>query len=239
MPCATTRIHRADMPRTPSSPSVATPARPASKRVRLSPQLRRQQILDAALIEFSSLGFAGASMSRIARRVGTSKSNIYVHFASKDAIFETLLQDLLAPSVILWLPERTDADLDEAIDNFIDQAYDRMTPKTIAAIRLLLSEGHRLPDLVERWYDSNVLPMRAEQTRRVQRHTAAGNMRGKPLGDYYCLAMAPILYAAASQMVFKPERAKEDLAAIRSAHRDMLRMLLRPDRDAERQETPA
>lgn len=45
-----------------------------NKRVRLAPAVRRQQILEAALVEFTALGFTAASIAKIARRAGISKA---------------------------------------------------------------------------------------------------------------------------------------------------------------------
>ena len=86
------------MTTTKKQKSDTTAPRATKKRIRLTPEIRKQQILDAALIEFSSLGFTAASISKIASRVGTSKANLYVHFANKDEIFETLVREVLVPS---------------------------------------------------------------------------------------------------------------------------------------------
>ena len=50
------------------------------------------RILGAALAEFSQRGYAGASMRRIAARVGVRAPSLYAHFASKEAILEVLLE---------------------------------------------------------------------------------------------------------------------------------------------------
>ncbi|RVT86736.1 TetR family transcriptional regulator [Rhodobacteraceae bacterium CCMM004] len=52
-------------------------------------------ILDAALEVFSAQGFAGATLDQIARQAGLSKPNLLYYFASKEAIYVTLLTDLM------------------------------------------------------------------------------------------------------------------------------------------------
>ncbi len=52
---------------------------------------KRLQILDAALEEFQQLGFAGASMDRIAERAKVSKRTVYNHFESKEALFNAIV----------------------------------------------------------------------------------------------------------------------------------------------------
>jgi AcrR family transcriptional regulator len=69
-------------------------------RKRLALDERRIKILAAATRIFARKGYAGASMSGIATAAGITKPVLYDHFASKDALFETLLRsirdDLLA-----------------------------------------------------------------------------------------------------------------------------------------------
>ena len=51
----------------------------------------RAAILAAATKSFTANGFRGASISDIADAVGVSKSSIYHHFASKDALLHALI----------------------------------------------------------------------------------------------------------------------------------------------------
>src|ERR1700739_458867 len=52
---------------------------------------RRREILDAAFLEFSTRGYAGASMEAIARRARASKETLYAWFENKETLFNTLL----------------------------------------------------------------------------------------------------------------------------------------------------
>lgn len=63
----------------------------AARKVRLLAEGRRQQILSAALAEFSAVGFEGATRDRIAQRTGLARAGLYAHFASKDDLLEALL----------------------------------------------------------------------------------------------------------------------------------------------------
>ena len=69
-------------------------------RKRLTLDQRRTRILAAATRLFARKGYDGASMSGIAPGAGITKPVLYDHFASKEALFETLLRsirdDLLA-----------------------------------------------------------------------------------------------------------------------------------------------
>ena len=52
---------------------------------------RRREILDAAFLEFSKKGYAGASMEAIARRAHASKETLYAWFENKETLLNTLI----------------------------------------------------------------------------------------------------------------------------------------------------
>jgi len=56
---------------------------------------RRQEILDAAFLEFSAKGYAGASMEAIARRARASKETLYAWFENKETLLNTLFASRL------------------------------------------------------------------------------------------------------------------------------------------------
>ncbi|WP_026909818.1 TetR family transcriptional regulator [Patulibacter minatonensis] len=56
----------------------------------------RARILDAAVAEFSALGLAGARIDRIAEAASANKRLIYVHFGSKDGLFDAALDTVLS-----------------------------------------------------------------------------------------------------------------------------------------------
>ncbi|MEO0821867.1 MAG: TetR/AcrR family transcriptional regulator [Pseudomonadota bacterium] len=59
-------------------------------------ECKRAQIIDAAVAEFRELGFAGASMDRVAARANVSKRTVYNHFESKDGLFRAILEIMAA-----------------------------------------------------------------------------------------------------------------------------------------------
>ncbi|GAA4869706.1 TetR/AcrR family transcriptional regulator [Actinomycetospora straminea] len=61
-------------------------------RRRLAPEVRRRQVLDAAVAVFSEEGFHGASMDAVAARAGVSKPLVYAHGGSKDELFAACLR---------------------------------------------------------------------------------------------------------------------------------------------------
>lgn len=72
----------------PPSPAPETPPKD-----RLTDR-KRQAIVQAAIDEFRTHGFAATSMDRIAATAGASKRTVYNHFPSKEALFAEILVQL-------------------------------------------------------------------------------------------------------------------------------------------------
>jgi len=73
--------------RTSSAKSSTDGEKPTAKRVRLTGDARRQQILRAAAKVFSQHGFEGARTKKIADEGGMAEAMIYRHFESKEELF--------------------------------------------------------------------------------------------------------------------------------------------------------
>jgi len=57
----------------------------------------RARILAAASDEFGALGFAAATVDRIARRARVNKAMIYYHFPSKRALYTCIIREVFGP----------------------------------------------------------------------------------------------------------------------------------------------
>ncbi|NLI77213.1 MAG: TetR/AcrR family transcriptional regulator [Candidatus Riflebacteria bacterium] len=68
-----------------------------------------EAIQEAALEAFARLGFAGASMERIAAAAGISTGNIYRYFPGKEALFDALLPDAVVSQVRRLVRRRMEA----------------------------------------------------------------------------------------------------------------------------------
>lgn len=79
---------------------------------------KRQAILETAVQVFREVGFHNASMNVIASRVGGSKSTLYNHFPSKEA----LLLEIIRHVARLQNQERS-AILTDAAQNYINAAF--------------------------------------------------------------------------------------------------------------------
>ena len=73
---------------------MTAPANPRPSTVRLPAQERRRQLLDEALEVFAAKGFHGTSMNDVAEAAGVTKPVLYQHFASKDALYNELVDEM-------------------------------------------------------------------------------------------------------------------------------------------------
>lgn len=118
-------------------------SRPRFRRLRPEQQ---SVILDAALQEFATHGFAAASLNRIIEATGTSKGAIYYYFDGKEDLYAEVLrrqvERMLEHGGPLRVPDATDAD---AFWGTIEEYYLRLmrllaqTPETGTLLRDWLS----------------------------------------------------------------------------------------------------
>lgn len=66
----------------------------ASRTTRAHGRRTIAKLLDAAVSEFASYGYHGASMARIAKRAGTAHGTVYLHFADKDDLLSAAMSDV-------------------------------------------------------------------------------------------------------------------------------------------------
>jgi AcrR family transcriptional regulator len=124
---------------------------PASKR-----DTRRETILDVAREVFLAEGYASASMSTIAARLGGSKGTLYNYFKSKEDLFEACVSRHCA-----WQSEAMFSILVEGMDlraalNRIGRNYLALllSDNNLAMFRLVVAEADRDPEIGKLFYES-------------------------------------------------------------------------------------
>ncbi len=115
---------------------------------------KRRQILDGARKVFMDLGFDGASMGEIARSAGVSKGTLYVYFADKSRLFETIVEEeARARSAVAFNldPAReVTITLREFGETWITYVC---RPGGGSSIRTVMAIAERMPDVGRRYYE--------------------------------------------------------------------------------------
>jgi TetR/AcrR family transcriptional regulator, mexJK operon transcriptional repressor len=144
----------ADAPALPTggAPEAANDAASASPRGRDS---RRKAILDIARDTFMEQGYAAASMSAIAAKLGGSKGTLYNYFPSKEELFAAVIQEECGSEwLAMALFEPTDS-LEESLRRFGGRFLRYVLSDTALAFhRLISAEGGRFPQLGRTFYDA-------------------------------------------------------------------------------------
>lgn len=124
-------------------------------KTKLDRDQRRELILDVAQEVFLEEGFANASMSVIAARLGGSKGTLYNYFKSKDDLFNAYVERrCLWQDEIFAMP--TAGETPEQTLRRIAGAYLRrvLTDFNLRNFRLITAEAERAPEIGRSFYDA-------------------------------------------------------------------------------------
>ena len=181
----------------------------------------KQEILEAALELFSVQGFDATSISQIAEAVGIRKASLYSHFESKQAILDTLVEQVLQQysghsifAVTNW--ERDDAKLpltaDEAVAMVQGQLrYILHDPTIRRARKMLVIAQFQNPELAKLQTKQNYTDVLGYFTGLIRRLTEKGILtEADPeiLAAQFCLPITVWINLCDRE----PEREKEILA---------------------------
>lgn len=100
----------------------------------------KQKILDAALDLFSTQGFDATSVSQIADEVGIRKASMYSHFASKQEILESLMQEIMKQYEWHSIFSETNSDRNSIFNDEKDLNIELIMQKIIGQIRYIIHE---------------------------------------------------------------------------------------------------
>jgi AcrR family transcriptional regulator len=162
---------------------MTTTTEPLSKS-RPARDARREAILDVAQQVFLDEGFAAASMSSIAQRVGGSKGTLYNYFKSKDDLFEAyvqrrcvLNQDEIHAGPIL------EGTVVEGLTR-LGHSYLRhiLSEESLRHFRLITAEAERNPDIGLAFYEAGPKRGAARLAAQLEQWASEGRLKlGDPL----------------------------------------------------------
>ena len=120
---------------------------------------KRQQIIEGARRVFIDMGFDAASMNDITREAGVSKGTIYVYFASKEELFEAIVEEERGKIFNnLYGALEGGGGLRETLIRFgIALSLKITCDKVIRAQRTVIGASERVPDLGRRFYERGPL----------------------------------------------------------------------------------
>jgi AcrR family transcriptional regulator len=186
--------------KTLSSEAGAAISKPGkrSRAPKVEPEARRQAILDAALFTFAEHGFEAARLDDVAARVGVAKGTLYLYFQSKEALFEELVRTAVAPITrrMSELAAAPDVPPMKAIEAFFALfETEVLGTKRKLLLRLIISEGPRIPTIAEVYYREVVSRGLAMMRTLAERAARQGEFATDAPARFPQLIVAPLLVA--------------------------------------------
>ena len=139
---------------------------------------KRAAILRGAAQIFMEKGFDGAGVSDICRAAGVSKSTLYVYFASKEDLFESLVSQE-RDRLFIGVEDAMDGDapLPDRLTAFATALAQVLCSDTvIRAQRIVIGIAERMPDIGMRFYEDGALHAQRTLARRLDKEVAAGRL---------------------------------------------------------------
>jgi AcrR family transcriptional regulator len=200
-----------------------TAAEPRPSKRALRSAERRQAIVDAALVEFSTNGFAAARLEDIAARAGVAKGTIYLYFKDKEELFEELIRTSIVPLVgRLGPPSSPDTTARMMFERFIEMFVTEIYQTRRAdIIRLMIAEGARFPVLAEFYYREVVSRGIAGMQMLLQYGISRGEVVNPAIIKHPQLVVAPALVAVVWHGLFG-KFSPLDAKAMLAVHVDLI-----------------
>jgi len=188
---------------------------PASKKPRYQRRKedRPQEITAAAFAAFAENGYAATRVEEVAKRAGVSKGLMYLYFKTKEELFKAVVKSVVVRRVdaLIEAVETTELSSEEFIRGPL-ATFLRTIPASPVAIviRLLISEGHRHPDLVSYYYDAVVKKGLAAISGFIQRGVKRGEFRETAISDLPHLVLAPVMLSIIWRILFSEQALDTD-----------------------------
>ena len=116
---------------------------------------KEQRILAAALRVFSSQGYSGAVLDRIAAEAGVSKPTLYQYFGNKEALFSAVLDDATGQILQPFTKTAGKPMVTVLLDFGFHYADFVLRPDLLSLTRLVIGEAERFPEIRRNYHRSS------------------------------------------------------------------------------------
>ena len=138
---------------------------------------KTRQILNAAAAAFMEHGFGPASVDSIARNAGVSKATVYTRFASKEAMFEAVVERERKRRHLDRVLANSDPDFEARLRAWAEGMVRLfIDPVTAKVYRMVLAESPRFPELGRAFYRSAPMASRERLAEQLAAHGAEAGL---------------------------------------------------------------
>jgi AcrR family transcriptional regulator len=194
-------------------------------------EARPEEILEAALAEFTERGFEAARMEDIGKRAGLSKAGVYLYFPSKVALLEALIEARVSPlaAQAQTLAEAGEDDPLGALKLLARVAAHRISdPNVFAVPRLVIGLSGRFPEIAHYYRTHVVEKARGALEALLEAGMAKGQFRRVDVGAAVRAFIGPMFFEAMWMHVLRGESALKDPEKLIEQHFDILLSGLEP-----------
>lgn len=177
----------------------------AKRRRRRRKEARPSEIIDAAMALWSEKGFAATKLDDVAKAAGVAKGTIYLYFDSKEALFQSAMEDRLVATIeqVGEMGSAFEGSSEELLRHVFGMVLQQVSQGGgIVFTKVLIAEGHRFPNLVQQYrtvvLERGMAVIRGVLARGVKR----GELRPSAAETDPRLVMAPLVMSALWDSVF-------------------------------------
>jgi AcrR family transcriptional regulator len=188
-------------------------------------EARPEEILEAALAEFTERGFEAARMEDIGKRAGISKGAVYLYFPSKMALLEALIEARVSPlaTQAQTLAAAGQDDPLAALRLLARVAAHRIAdPNVFAVPRLVIGLSGRFPEIAEYYRTHVVEKARGALEALVGAAIAKKQIRAVDVAAVTRAFIGPMFFEAMWTHVLRGESALADPEKLIEQHFDIL-----------------
>jgi AcrR family transcriptional regulator len=194
-------------------------------------ETRVEQILHEAAILFRDKGFAGASMSTLARIVGVSKPALYHHFTSKEELFVAVIirEPQAAADQMKAVAADPSLSAAEKLRRVIDLCYENLINSMAGQMMHTIAEtSSRFPEIARRFRDGFIADQQGAFMTVIAEGVASGEFKPIDAGCLCHLAFGPPMLISVTHSMYGklPDSEQLDLEDAKRLHCEALLRLL-------------
>lgn len=168
-------------------------------------ELRRAELIDAAMSVFTRDGFSSAKIDDVAKQANTAKGTVYLYFKSKEELFEAVLLDRMTPVVemIENVAREFSGPASELLKRQIRFGYENLVNGEMRyVLRMLIADGARFPKQVAFYHDKILKRIMTALVKTIEYGVSRGEFKVPANQQVAQVVCGPLLIAALWKLIF-------------------------------------
>ncbi|MBY4898143.1 TetR/AcrR family transcriptional regulator [Cupriavidus sp. AU9028] len=166
---------------------------------------RPQELVAAALELFVERGYAATRLEDVAAAAGVSKGTVYLYFANKKELFQSVVRENLVPALKRGtdLVDSYEGSTPELLRELLRGWWGLIGATPVAGLtKLIMAESANFPEIARFYNEEVMIPGDELFARVLQRGVARGEFRALPANPTTTLICAPLVFLMLWQRAF-------------------------------------